>query len=33
MRNFEDDETRDYGYLNWLRGHFEEEMALVHSLM
>lgn len=33
MRSFEDDEMRDYGYLNWLREHFEEALALVLSLM
>jgi carboxylesterase type B len=33
MRSFEDDETRDYGYLSWLRRHFEEAKALVQSLM
>lgn len=32
MRDFEDDETRDYGYLNWMRDHFDEAMRLIFSL-
>jgi len=29
MRDFEDDETRDYGYLSWMRDHFDEAMRLI----
>lgn len=32
MRNLEDDETRDYGYLSWMREHFDETMRLIMSL-
>jgi hypothetical protein len=31
LRTFEDDETRDYGYLSWTRDHFDETMRLLMS--
>jgi carboxylesterase type B len=31
LRSFEDDETRNYGYLNWLREHFDEALGLLFS--
>lgn len=33
IRSIEDDKTRDYGYLGWLRGHFEETFAVLQGLM
>jgi carboxylesterase type B len=32
MRNVEDDETRNYGYLSWMKDHFDEAMRLIMSL-
>jgi hypothetical protein len=32
MKSFEDDDNRDYTYLNWMRDHFEETMHLILSL-
>lgn len=31
LRSFEDDETRNYGYLNWLREHVDEALGLLFS--
>jgi carboxylesterase type B len=31
MRNFQQDETRDYGYLSWMRDHFDDAMRLLMS--
>jgi carboxylesterase type B len=32
MRDFKNDETRDYAYLSWMRDHFDEAMGLMLSL-
>jgi carboxylesterase type B len=32
MRSFDEDETRDYRYMNWMREHFDETMRLIMSL-
>jgi hypothetical protein len=32
MKDFGDDETRDYGYLPWMRDHFDEALRLLFSL-
>ncbi|KAE9370473.1 alpha/beta-hydrolase [Stipitochalara longipes BDJ] len=32
MRNFKEDETRDYRYMSWMREHFDETMRLILSL-
>jgi len=32
MRSFDEDETRDYRYMNWMRDHFDETMRLIMSL-
>jgi len=31
LRSFEDDETGNYGYLNWLREHVDEALGLLFS--